>query len=56
MLGVLGILLIIIYPTKKNRIWVCQQFKLHDEELKKIDWYLIDDVGNNSAWNYRYHP
>jgi hypothetical protein len=41
---------IALYP----RIWLCQHFNLFSQELSNIEYYIEEDIGNNSAWNYRY--
>ncbi len=37
-----------------QRIWLCQHFDLYKEEIINIEYYIEEDIGNNSAWNYRY--
>lgn len=36
------------------RKWLCENFALFDSEKIEIEKYIENDVGNNSAWSYRF--
>lgn len=42
------------YHGWSYRVWLCEKFKLYEEEMKEVEYFLEEDIGNNSAWNYRY--
>lgn len=43
-----------VQPPLIPRIWLCQYFDLFESEIAEIEYYIEEDIGNNSAWNYRY--
>lgn len=42
------------YHAWAYRVWVCKNFNLFEEEKKAIELFIDEDVGNNSAWSYRF--
>lgn len=49
-----NVFLMIYFVFVFKRKWLIEKFELYEEELKALEFFLDQDIRNNSAWNQRF--